>query len=86
MFEGIETAARRIWAVKPNRSRSGNSEEIRYTNLHKCIAFCQATKSRYERISPTLFLPYCLLPIAYCLSSVAYSLSFVSPRAKMLAT
>jgi hypothetical protein len=46
MFEGIEIAARRIWALKTNRSSLGNILLSRYTPTTSSIASCHTRKSR----------------------------------------
>jgi len=42
---GTETAARRIWLVKPYRSSLENSAVSRYTRIARFIAACHTSKS-----------------------------------------
>jgi hypothetical protein len=41
---GTDTAARRIWAIKPKRSSPGKPRVIRYTCFAKTMAFCHTQK------------------------------------------
>jgi hypothetical protein len=47
MFDGIETLARRTWAVNPNRSSRGNRRVCAYTFSTTFMLACHAFKPRY---------------------------------------
>src|SRR3989344_283489 len=48
MFEGIETAALRIWEIRPNFSSLGNFSESLYKRTTASMDFCQTMRSRKE--------------------------------------
>jgi hypothetical protein len=46
MFDGTETAARRIWLLNPYLSDAGNSDVTSYVFTTASIDICHASKSR----------------------------------------
>src|SRR5688572_32613327 len=50
MFEGTDTAARRIWLVNPNCSEAGIRRVATYRAFDNVMPFCHAIRSRCVRI------------------------------------
>ena len=52
MFEGTDTAARRIWSPRPYVSYFGKSRTMAYTSSANSIPFCQTTRFLKLRATP----------------------------------